>query len=149
MHYYHATFFTNRDSILEHGITRDYNRLWEVSRKDRIYMTGNVEDALFWVILWYSNQLYDISREKPTVDKFVSSVNNLDRINDGIAVFEINANFREVRCRERDMMMPTVEYSVRENIPPDKITLVRYVSPEEVKERLINEYKDAINRGVL
>lgn len=145
MHYYHATFFTNRDSILEHGLVRNKKRIWRASDARYNYLTGTEEDAINWMIDWYRTEMYDIIYSKPEwkkPDRLISeddirlSIPSIPRINDGLAVFAIDPDPR-FKFREREDRNGVTDHVTKHDIPPEYIQLVRYVSSEEVVESVL------------
>jgi hypothetical protein len=150
MHYYHATFFTNRDSILEHGIMRSKPRIWGASVSCYNYMSDSIEEASGWVIVWYQMKMYARITRDYYKQWRISSLSdyeleryvyNLPRINDGIAVFKIDPVDIEVSPRySSEDPEQIVDYVAKFDIPPANVELVRYISPEEVVEMVLRSY---------
>ena len=94
---YHASFYTNRDSILTTGLMRDRKRLWNASIYNCVYLARSEDDAIDWMIDWYKLQIFDITvhlgntyRERTTPDNIKFAMERSDHINDGLAVFEVD-----------------------------------------------------------
>lgn len=155
MYYYHATFFSNRNNIVRYGLRAWRNRIWGISRNDLVYLADSPEEAAKWMVYWYEYQLYELLTKKwgfsntywsdHTEEEIIKELQNVDKINEGIVVFEVNADRIKVIPRYDDYAPKrywntergAVDYYVEGDIPPEKVRVAWQVSPEEIKSRVM------------
>jgi hypothetical protein len=148
MKYYHATFFTNRDNILKWGLRkREERRIWRASDKRYNYLTGTEENAIGWMVDWYGYQIYELvygnlrKVKQPwkiwnmvKQEELLTAWYSTPRINDGLAVFEVfDGGFH---FHSREDKPGVIDYVTEHDIPIEYMSMVRYVPPEEVQDRV-------------
>jgi hypothetical protein len=97
---------------------------------------------------WYRMKIFDITapmyktyEERVTSDAIKYAMERVEHINDGLAVFEVDSDEFDVHFRDADgSFLPRADCVIDEDVPPEKIKLIQYVNPEEVRDRIMSSY---------
>jgi hypothetical protein len=144
--YFHATFISNVRGIMEKGLLKGAKRIWGVSGKNYIYLSDEPDDAADWMIYWYENKFTDAllekygkaywgnkERDNEELDELLSSVPMID---DGLVVFAVDTTGMKVKPRYDITEDKPTDYVVGKNITPDRLRIVGYIYPEDVRARI-------------
>jgi len=154
MYYYHATFRSNQESILKHGLQMHCKRNWNASCCELIYVADEPEEAAKWMVYWYEYQFYELLKLKwgfsntfwsdHTTEELFNELPNVERMDEGVVVFEIDTTGFKVTPRYDEYAPETsysrdrpLDYVIEGDIPPERLKLKWYVSPDEIKGRII------------